>query len=185
MGALNARAQRSGNQLPLPPFALEIPRAGCCPQGGGTSLEHGSGVGAGQAALAAKPVPALCGECGLTTGVGQQVSGLGGCYGGKQPQAFGIRHQQLPGTERVPSAGTAAPGVLRSCVASLLPSPPAPSQQLSQHLRAGFSSCHGPVTGCRWPWHPHHVLCRTQPLGSHSAGGGETKRWQRDKRPSH
>lgn len=111
-------------------------------------------TGDGQQASKVVPVPALCSEAGPTTGAAQEIwGGLVDVAGEKTSKSSWETPWAAPQAEHVPSAGTAAPGVLRSRVA-LPPSLPACFfQHPCQHLKADFSSCHQSVTGCGWPWH--------------------------------
>lgn len=147
--------QCSGNQLP--PFSLNAPgwvlspgTEGTCspptrivPRGLALRRTDRADSGKKVTAVTLRPVARQRKGC-PTAAAGRKVSELGG----KTSQSI-WRCGWSSRAERVPSAGAAAPGVLCSRVALLLPSPPAPSQHPCQHLRAGFSVCHRSVTGCR------------------------------------
>lgn len=82
-------------------------------------------AGNGQQVAKVVPVPRLCGEAGPTTAARQEVCWvLVGVAGEKTSKSSCKTPWAAPQAEHVPSAGTAAPGVLRSRVA-LPPSLPA------------------------------------------------------------
>ena len=165
------RGGGSGSHLPAAPFPLEIPRAGCCPQG--WRGHPGTPAWVVHPGLGCRRVP---GEqpwpCGTASGQQRscrcrqpaarlaeprgQAGGLGAwrvLRWGKHPKAAGETLPAAPRAERIPSSGAAAPGVLRSHIALPPSLPPAPSQHPCQRLEAGFSSCHRSVTRSGHPCH--------------------------------